>query len=562
MTRQDTLRHLRDNPEISVLIIGGGVNGIGTFRDLALQGIDVLLVEKDDFCSGASAASSHMVHGGIRYLENGEFRLVREAVQERNRLIENAPHYVKPLPTVIPIYKHFSGLLNAPLKFAGLLNRPSERGSLVIKIGLVIYDAFTRNQGTLPRHQFKSRRASLVEFPRINPNVRYTARYFDGSMLSPERICIELALDGTAANEQAKILNYAAVVSASENTVIIKDQFTGETLEIHPDLVVNATGPWIDFTNTRMGLKTNFIGGTKGSHLVLDNPELREAIGDNEFFFENKDGRIVIINPIMDKVMIGTSDLPISNPDDARCSEAEIDYFFDMVPHVFPGISINREQIIFMFSGVRPLPASDANTTGQVSRDHSIRVTDPGNGIGFPVYHLIGGKWTSFRAFSEEVTDKILTNFNRHRMVDTRNLAIGGGLNYPETQKAIEGWISEIAKNSSLSKERVAELFQRYGTRAHFLVDYISQGSDTYLNDLPGYSRREIEFVTRNEHVARLDDLLLRRSMVAVLGMLSRANVKEVASVVGAVLEWSPKQIEAELARTDRILQEYHRVEL
>src|SRR5512147_1879081 len=140
MNRQDTLSHLKHNTEVSVLVVGGGINGIGVFRDLALNGVDVLLVERGDFCSGASAASSHMAHGGIRYLENGEFRLVREAVQERNLLLQNAPHLVKPLPTTIPIFKRFSGLLNAPLKFMGLLNKPSERGSIVIKLGLMLYD--------------------------------------------------------------------------------------------------------------------------------------------------------------------------------------------------------------------------------------------------------------------------------------------------------------------------------------------------------------------------------------------------------------------------------------
>ena len=116
MNRIEIFNALKQSPEVSVLIVGAGINGIGTFRDLALNGVDVLLVDRSDFCSGASAASSHMAHGGIRYLENGEFRLVREAVQERNRMIQNAPHLVKPLPTTVPMFKIFSGLLNAPLK--------------------------------------------------------------------------------------------------------------------------------------------------------------------------------------------------------------------------------------------------------------------------------------------------------------------------------------------------------------------------------------------------------------------------------------------------------------
>ncbi|MFC1936639.1 FAD-dependent oxidoreductase [Chloroflexota bacterium] len=161
--RDRVLASLSNNPEVDVLIIGAGVNGIGSFRDMVLQGLRVLIIDKGDYCSGASAASSHMAHGGIRYLENGEFRLVKEAVQERNRLLKNAPHYVKPLPTTIPIFHIFSGILNAPLKFFRLLEHPSERGALVIKLGLMLYDFFTKSQRTVPKHQFIWKRSSATE---------------------------------------------------------------------------------------------------------------------------------------------------------------------------------------------------------------------------------------------------------------------------------------------------------------------------------------------------------------------------------------------------------------
>ena len=183
--RASTLENLREHPQVDVLIVGGGINGIGTFRDLALQGVNVLLVEKGDYCSGASAASSHMVHGGIRYLENGEFRLVREAVHERNRLIDNAPHYVHPLPTTIPIFKRFSGMLNAPLKFLGMLTKPSERGAVIIKLGLMMYDAYTKAQATVPVHRFEGRTRSLARYPKLNPDICYTATYYDAAMHSP-----------------------------------------------------------------------------------------------------------------------------------------------------------------------------------------------------------------------------------------------------------------------------------------------------------------------------------------------------------------------------------------
>ncbi|HKJ26969.1 MAG TPA: FAD-dependent oxidoreductase, partial [Anaerolineales bacterium] len=324
------------NPRVTVLIVGAGINGIGTFRDLALQGVDVLLVDKDDYCSGASAASSHMVHGGIRYLENGEFRLVREAVVERNRLIENAPHLVKPLPTVFPIFKIFSGLLNAPLKFFGLLNRPSERGALVIKMGMSVYDMYTRDQETVPPHVFHGRKKSLKRFPKLNPKVLFTGTYYDGAMPSPERIAIEVLRDALDSSPKAWAANYVRATRVEEDRVYLVDEINGESFFVEPDLVINATGPWIDFTNLDLGEKTNFIGGTKGSHLVLHHPELRRAIDGHEFFFENKDGRIVLIYPLEDKVMIGTSDIQVEDPENVVCTDEEIDYFFEMVGRVFP----------------------------------------------------------------------------------------------------------------------------------------------------------------------------------------------------------------------------------
>ncbi len=562
MTREEIIAHYRGNPEVSVLIVGAGVNGIGTFRDLALQGVDVLLVDKGDFCSGASAASSHMVHGGIRYLENGEFRLVREAVQERNRLIENAPHYVKPLPTVIPIFKWFSGLFNAPLKFMGWLDRPSERGAVVIKIGLLFYDTFTRKQGTVPKHQFMARSASLKEFPKLNSKVRFTAQYYDGAMHTPERICVEMVLDGETASPEAHALNYVAVDGADGSTVTLKDQLNGEILSVQPKVVINAGGPWIDMVNAEIGVKTCFIGGTKGSHLILDNPELREAIGENEFFYENKDGRIVLIYPMIDKVMIGTSDLPIDDPEGVHCTEEEIDYFLEMVPIVFPGIPVNREQIVFQFSGVRPLPVADVNNPGQISRDHSIKETSPGAGLDFPIYSLVGGKWTSFRAFSEEVTDKTLRTIKLSRKTSTRNSTIGGGRDYPENQAANEAWINSAVHQTSLTYQRISELFERYGTRAKVIAEYIAQGTDAPLQFLPTYSQREIEFILRTEKVIYLDDFLLRRSMLAKLGRLSPAAINEVANCFSITHNWSTDRREEEIDRAYHVLKEYHGVVL
>lgn len=161
MNRSHTLAGLRDRPDIVVLVIGGGINGISVFRELALQGVHVVLAEKGDYCSGASAALSRMVHGGLRYLENGEFKLVRESLLERDRLLRNAPHYVAPLPTTVPIFDIFSGLANGAVRFLGLTRRPSRRGALVIKTGLAMYDLFTAARRLMPTHRFRGRAETL-----------------------------------------------------------------------------------------------------------------------------------------------------------------------------------------------------------------------------------------------------------------------------------------------------------------------------------------------------------------------------------------------------------------
>ena len=282
MNRNEILSSLKQVPEVSVLIVGAGINGIGAFRDLALNGVDVLLVDRADFCSGASAASSHRAHGGLRYLENGKFRLVREAVMERNRLIQNAPHLVKPLPTTVPTFKIFSGLFNAPLKFLRWLDQPSERGSVVIKIGLMFYDAFTGRSARriMPRHQFQNRKASLARWNKLNPKIIHTATYYDGVILQPERLALELILDAEVDNPNARAVNYVSLAGGNHDTLLLRDELTDTVYEVKPRLVINAAGPWIDFANRSLGLSTHFIGGTKGSHLVLDHPELRKAIGD------------------------------------------------------------------------------------------------------------------------------------------------------------------------------------------------------------------------------------------------------------------------------------------
>jgi glycerol-3-phosphate dehydrogenase len=411
----------------------------------------------------------------------------------------------------------------------------------------------------VPAHTFQGRAASLKSWPKLNAEIINTATYYDGAILQPERLGVELVLDAEADHPGARALNYASLAGGAGNHITIRDELSGDSYDVRPHLLINAAGPWIDFANRSMGLSTRFIGGTKGSHLVLDHPELREAIGDHEFFFENKDGRIVLIFPLYDRVLIGTSDIPIENPDEVRCTPEEVEYFIHLVDRVFPTIQVTPEQIVFRFSGVRPLAASNAKTTGQITRDHEIEVlSGDWTGLAFPVYSLVGGKWTSYRAFGEQVTDKALGLLGLPRRKSTRELGIGGGRGYPRAQGEQQRRAEGTAAWSGVSAERAQALFERYGTRAELVAQFIGRGPDAPLASLPSYSQREIAFIGQCEKVAHLDDFLLRRSMLAMLGELNRRRVEEIAEALGEALNWSRKEREGEVSRALKILAEQH----
>jgi glycerol-3-phosphate dehydrogenase len=501
-----------------------------------------------------------MLHGGIRYLENGEFRLVREALTERNRMLHNAPHYSKPLPTVIPIFKWFSGLFNAPLKFLNLRDRPSERGAIVIKLGLMMYDFFTRGQQGLPTHRLVGREESHRQRSLLNSKIVCTAQYYDAWMPYPERICLELVMQGEESNPNAHALNYVGLAGAKDGDVTLRDEVTGATLTVKPKLVINAAGPWIDLANGALGKPTNFIGGTKGSHILVDHPVLHEQTGGSEMFFENKDGRITLFFNLYDKVLIGTTDIRADNPDSVECTDAEIDYMLDLVSYVFPDIEVEREQIVFAFTGIRPLPSSSSSTTGQISRDHSIQVIEPTEAAPYPVYSLIGGKWTTYRAFAEQAADKALYKLRRERKVSTEKLAFGGGKDYPFSEAEQGAWITSLSQKTGLGVGRIGVLFDRYGTYAAAIADFCVAGKDAVLEHQAGYTQREIAFLVRQEKIVHLDDLILRRSLIGMLGQTTGKLLVELAGIVGGELGWSVEQQQAEAKRCADILVKRHRV--
>lgn len=523
------LTGLKSAPKAQVLIIGGGINGLATFRDLALQGVDVVLVEKNDYCSGASAASSHMIHGGVRYLENGEIRLVKESLQERNRLLSAAPHYVKPLKTTIPIFSVFSGLFSAPIRlFTHAQGKPKERGAILIKVGLILYDTFGRNGGTMPRHRFLGKKKSLRELPAINKDVKFTATYYDAAMESPERLALEVLFDGLAAGKNARAYNYVAAASMVGNQVVLLDELTGEQINFTADVIVNTSGPWTDITNEGLGFQTDYMAGTKGSHIVIDNKELFKACDNREIFFENKDGRIVLMYPIVGKVLVGTTDIPHDMRFPADCTDEEVDYFFKLVSYVYPNIKIDKNQIVYKYSGVRPLGASGDINPGVISRDYRIVRTSSESEV--PVLSLVGGKWTTFRALGEHLSSDVLKLLKKSRAVSTANLPLGGGKDFPTSLEAQLRWAENHGK--TVGTDRALQLLLRYGTRALEFIDAIAQKGEKKLQSNSEYSDTEIQVLIAKEQVARVEDIVHRRTNLAFSGEVSDALLQELETIL------------------------------
>ncbi|MCE6991831.1 glycerol-3-phosphate dehydrogenase/oxidase [Dyadobacter sp. CY323] len=563
MTRSETIQRFRDNPRVPVLIVGAGINGAGLFRELALNGIDALLIDKSDIAAGASSAPSRMIHGGLRYLENREVRLVKESLKERNLLLKNAPHYVKPLPTVIPIFQWFSGLLNAIPVFLGFKGKSVNRGGFLVKIGLSAYDFYTRKQRVMPTHRFQDKKTALQFRPALNPAIVCTAMYYDAWISYPERLCLELCQDALASNAGSGLLNYCSLAGSNAETgeVYLKSELTGGTLTIRPDVVVNATGAWIDFTNASLQAKSTFIGGTKGSHLMINNAELMKATQGQMLYYENSEGRICILFPLHGNVLVGSTDIKITNPEEAVCTDAEVAYMLESIRQVFPDIKIDPSEIVFRFSGVRPLPHSGADITAQISRDHSLPILPATERQKFPVYSMIGGKWTTFRAFASHTTEEIAKFLNLETKASSEDEVIGGGRDFPAQPEEREKWIRERLR-PALSAGRLEQLLERYGTNADHVISYLLQPDNKPLRNHPQYSTGEMQYLIENEFVEHLDDLVLRRTSLGLRGELSRALLQELGEILMQSKPGLAGNPDGEIERTLGILNKKHGVNL
>ncbi len=553
---------MTSTPEnFDVLIIGAGINGAGLFRDLCEQGLKVAIVDKGDFGSGTSAAPSRLIHGGIKYLETGEFRLVAQSTLERNLLLRNAPHSVRPLPTVIPIFSWLKGVGAALRTLAGSKTAPRSRGAVLIKIGLAMYDFYGARHRVMPRHALWSKRRALQEIPPLTPSIVAAGTYYDAQVNLPERLVLELVQDGLRASQGSIALNYARLLETDGKTLRHRAA-DGTVAGIRPRIVVNAAGPWIDKVNAELGAASKLIGGTKGSHILLDHPDLLRALGGRMIYFEADDGRICLVFDYLGRALVGSTDIRADDPDAVRCEDDELEYLLQSLRALLPGLSFSEDQIVYAYSGIRPLPASDASNPGLISRDHSAPVAEPTGGRSWPIISLVGGKWTTFRGFAEEVADTVLSLLGKSRSVSTRDLPIGGGRGFPANDTARERWIGQATGQTGFSVDRARTLLDRYGSTAQLVLEHETKFGSEPLADSPDYTVAEFDWIARHEHVVHLGDLVMRRTAIAVTGQLSGRDLERIAEAAGAALGWSDDRRDAELRETRERLTARHRVRL
>jgi glycerol-3-phosphate dehydrogenase len=556
--RQEKWDRIARNSAFDAVVVGGGINGIGVYRELALQGLKVLLVERNDFCSGCSAAPSRMIHGGLRYLENGEFDLVRESLRERDALLVNAPHLVHPLPTVIPIGTIFSGLLNSAASFLGLSGRPSSRGALPIKLGLTLYDWVTRKRRLLPKHRFRGAGATRRRWPKLTRKIRCSATYFDAWISHPERLGLELIRDAERDAPDCVALNYACLRPEGD-AYLLEESSSGKTIRIETKVIVNATGAWLDDAIDELAGKSvheRLVSGTKGSHLILDNAELEAALDGHMVYFENSDGRVCIVFPFFGKVLAGSTDIRVKRAERVRCEPEEEAYILTSLALVFPEIGLGPEDVVYSYSGIRPLPKSDHDFTGRISRGHyTKRLEGP-----VPQICMIGGKWTTFRAFAAQTADEVLGELKRTRQADTLALPIGGGREFPNAVAILE---RELISSFGISSARAAHQAATYGTSAREVLTFcLSRPDDTPLGTQTEITCAEIAFIARHEGVVTLSDIILRRTTLAIRGLLSEDLLDKLVAATGEELGWNAEEREHQLSALAEDLSTYHGVTL
>lgn len=519
-----------------VLILGAGINGAALARELALNGVAVRIVDYNDLAFGATSKSSRLIHGGLRYLEYGDFRLVKQSLEERTILHHLAPQFVEPLRLYIPVSSRFSGLMMSAARFLGRGHRlrqwagaSKQRGLWLVRVGLWLYDMLAASP-EFPRHSTCS--LSDPSAPHVDPSrYRWLCAYPDAQIRFPERFVVALLADARRLAEERNVEFEALThhsVALRGTTAEIRNRETGQVVdEFEPSLLVNATGAWGDLTLGDLHIPSRkLFGGTKGSHFITHHRGLRQALGNGGVYAEAPDGRLVFVLPFGPSVLVGTTDLKWEgSPADAVATPAELDYLRGMVNDLFADVELSEADVDLHYCGVRPLPSTSDATAAAIPRGHWIEVNDQGP---LTTMTLIGGKLTTCRAFAEESAARVAEKLNIEIKETSRDRPIPGGEDFPASEQGEHDARVRLAEQFNLSVQQIRAIWELCGNR---LAQVLSDWQDHDRANLPGTEvpLGFVRWAIKHEWATRIEDLVERRLMLVYHPGLSEDCLQSLA---------------------------------
>ena len=494
--------------DYDVIVIGGGINGAAIAASVARRGYRTLVLEQGDFASGTTAASTKLIHGGLRYLETGNARLVHESLQSRERLLRERPHLVRSLAFLLPVY------------------RGDPRPAPYIRAGLGLYDLLSPRKVAPWHRSFSPRQLQRFE-PAVETEDLQTAYLFhDAQVTMPERLCLEYLAEAEAAG--ADLRNYAAVdfIAVSEGRargVDFHDVLSGSRHHATARLIVNAAGPWVDAVLEATGQSLpRRIGGTKGSHLVLD----LQGRGPRHAILANarSDGRHIFVVPWLDHHLLGTTDVRFEgDPSQARLTPWEVDYLLSEADRILPGVGVDREHILYGYSGVRPLPASAPGVSEGAITRRAFLIDHQEDGVRL-LFSIVGGKLTTARRLGRAVAD-----------------AAARAIGAPSAGRIRPLPSPPPSRVSFLPADTQQHLRDRYGDRAAEVAAYaaldpaLGEPVSPYHADIGA----QVVYAIAQEHARTLGDVLLRRTAIGLTHDLGRAAAPTVAAIMQRHQKWS-----------------------
>lgn len=517
--------------QYDIVIVGGGINGAGIARDAAMRGLSVLLLEKNDFGGGTTSWSSRLIHGGLRYLEYAEIPLVYESLRERRILREVAPHLVKPIRLTIPVYEY------------------GRRGPLVIRLGMLAYDLLSLAK-RIPRHRMLSRDELILAEPGLDrQGLKAGAQYYDGQVTFIERLVMENVLSARAAG--ADVRNYSPAIGINVRERCVRavqflDGATGRETEVSARVVINAAGPWVDRVLATVNREIRqFMGGTKGSHIVVD--PFEGAPTDACYVEARQDGRPFFIIPWNRQYLIGTTDIRYDgDPGELTASAEEIDYLIAETNTVIPSAALSREDINFAYAGVRPLPRRDKGPESAITRKHIIMKH---RRVARGLISIIGGKITTYRNLAEQAVNAAVRHLDGDAgRCKTRTAILPGADGLDAARQRLES-------DARFSDAAVDRLLSIYGGTVRQVLDIADESPfDEFIDTDRTILAAEVAHAMRNEMATNLIDIVHRRMMSGLSRDQGESHSSRIAECAAREAGWDGR----ELARQVKELASYN----